>query len=57
MITLDIDECLNLYFLLCSRDDLSENLNRLLIKIEAELFSRYTVYELENLRLEFNNKG
>ncbi len=57
MLKLDIDECLNLYFLLCSRDDLSEILNRLLIKIEAELFSRYTVYELEDLRLKFDNKG
>lgn len=57
MLEIDNDECLDLYFLLSNDDNLSECLDRLLIKIEAQLFNKYTVMELESLRLKFENKG
>lgn len=57
MLELNTEESLSLYFFLSDREDLSETLNSLLIKIEAELFNRYTVKELETLRLKFKDKG
>lgn len=57
MMELDKQDVLNLYLLLSDGDDLPERFNRLLVKLEKEIFVNYTVMEIEKYRLIFNDKG
>lgn len=50
-------EILNLYLFLCDKDNLSELINNVLIKLEKEVFEKYSVVEIEGYRSIFTDKG
>ncbi len=56
MIDLNVEELVSLYFHLSDIDNLSENLDNALMKIERLLFELFTVKEIEEYRSIYNNK-
>ncbi len=57
MVVINVNESLNLYFFLTEMDVLSVCLEELMIKIEAELFKKYSVREIEEFSLMYRDKG
>lgn len=57
MLNLEKIEVLNLYLFLSGISNLSDNMNDLLIKLEKEIYSTYSVKEMENFKNIFNDKG
>lgn len=57
MIDLDLDELLSIYFYLSDKEKLPEQVDCTLLKLEKKIFSIFTVKEIEELRLSYNDKG
>ncbi|OQY37221.1 MAG: hypothetical protein B6229_08805 [Spirochaetaceae bacterium 4572_7] len=57
MFEIDINESLNLYFMLSEKVELSDKINLFLIRLEKELFAKLSVKEIEDYRVVFKNKG
>ena len=57
MLEININESLNLYFMLSENRELSDKNNLFLIRLEKALFTKLSVKEIEDYRLVFKNKG